>query len=108
MDRHHQVTHLVALARARVLRLEDRVRLARPAHSQQMLEHVPSPEELLEGLLGVGGETVLAHEGSVLQDSLLQSLLAVLVVNLPFFGCVRADVPSWRTSKASAAWEKRW
>ena len=47
-----------------------------------MLVYVASSKEFLEDLLRVRREAVLADEVSILEDSFLQLLLAVLVIDL--------------------------
>jgi hypothetical protein len=76
------------------LGLEDRMRLPRTTHTQQMLEDVASAEKFLEDLFRICGQAVLSHEGSILQDSLFEPLLAKLIVNLSFFSYLRKDLPS--------------
>jgi hypothetical protein len=76
------------------LGLEDRMRLPRTTHAQQMLEDVASAEKFLEDLFRICGQAVLSHEGSILQDSLFEPLLAKLIVNLSFFSYLRKDLPS--------------
>ena len=94
MHINHQICHLIALARRWVLGLEDRMRLPRTTHTQQMLEDVASAEKFLEDLFRICGQAVLSHEGSILQDSLFEPLLAKLIVNLSFFSYLRKDLPS--------------
>lgn len=82
MHRHDEVANAVRLAGACVLSAEDGMRLARSSHRQQVLVYIAGSEEFLEDLLRVSCEPILADEVAVLEHSLLQLLLAVLVIDL--------------------------